>query len=167
MVRHLALAYLTLLGCSGAIQREGDRSGTACVVASVADGDTFRCRDGTRVRLLGIDSPERGQGPVYEEARRGLMRYVRVNASVRLETDVRRLDQYGRTLAYAWVGDTLINEAVVRDGWAVLYTVPPNVRYVDRIRNAEREARAHQRGVWATGPLSCRPSDFRKGRCGK
>jgi endonuclease YncB( thermonuclease family) len=30
----------------------------ACVVLSITDGDTLRCRDGTRVRLAGIDAPE-------------------------------------------------------------------------------------------------------------
>jgi endonuclease YncB( thermonuclease family) len=29
-----------------------------CLVASVTDGDTLRCADGTRVRLAGIDAPE-------------------------------------------------------------------------------------------------------------
>jgi endonuclease YncB( thermonuclease family) len=29
-----------------------------CLVASVTDGDTLRCSNGTRVRIAGIDSPE-------------------------------------------------------------------------------------------------------------
>jgi micrococcal nuclease len=167
MVRSLALTWLTVLGCSGGMQ--GQRESTArasCIVTTVADGDTFRCADGTRVRLLGIDSPEQGQGPTYQDARRGLQRYLRQDQAVRLEADVRPRDQYGRTLAYVWLGDTLVNEAVVRDGWAVLYTVPPNVRYVDRIRQAERAARTARRGLWADGEIRCRPAEFRKGRCG-
>lgn len=169
MVRSLALTWLTVLGCSGAtaaLQKpETAAARSSCTVASVADGDTFRCSDGTRVRLLSIDSPEDGQGPVYQEARRGLQRYLVKQRTVELETDVRPLDQYGRTLAWVWVGDTLVNEAVARDGWAMLYTVPPNVRYIDRIRAAERSAREGRRGLWKDGAVSCRPSDFRKHRC--
>ncbi|HWA55820.1 MAG TPA: thermonuclease family protein [Gemmatimonadales bacterium] len=169
MVRALALTWLTVLGCAGsttALQKPESRSPrTRCVVARVTDGDTFRCTDGTRVRLLAIDSPEEGQGPVYQEARRGLQRYLVPQRTVELEADVRPTDQYGRTLAYVWVGDTLVNEAMVRDGWAVLYTVPPNVRFVERIRAAERDAREARRGLWANGPLRCRPADFRKQRC--
>lgn len=169
MTRALALTWLTLLACSGAtgaVPQASRKVGhSSCTVKSVADGDTFRCSNGLRVRLLAIDSPEEGQGPVYQEARRGLQRYLTKGRTVDLEADVRPLDQYGRTLAYVWVGDTLVNEAVVRDGWAVLYTVPPNVRYVDRIRAAERSAREARRGLWQSGTLSCRPSDFRKHRC--
>jgi micrococcal nuclease len=165
MVRSLALLWLTLLGCSGTMQGQRQAIGRAsCTVTTIADGDTFRCSDGTRVRLLGIDSPERGQGPAYQEARRGLQRYLKPAQTVALEVDVRPRDQYGRTLAYVWVGDTLVNEALVRDGWALLYTVPPNVRYVDRIRQAERAARTGKRGLWSEGEISCRPAEFRRGR---
>jgi micrococcal nuclease len=167
MVRALALFSVTLLGCSGAIQGQEQQAParTRCTVASVADGDTFRCTNGTRVRLLQIDSPEAGQGEVYARARAGLQRYLGKGQEVRLEYDVRPADQYGRTLAYVWSGKTLVNEAVVRDGWAVQFTLPPNVRYVDRIRAAEREARAKKRGLWADGDVTCRPADFRRKKC--
>ena len=167
MLRPLALIWLALLGCTGTMQ--GQRNSvprTACTVTAVTDGDTFRCADGTRVRLLGIDSPEKGQGSPYQEARRGLQRYLRLDQTVELEIDVRPRDRYGRTLAYVWVGDTLVNEAMVEDGWAVLYTVPPNVRYVDRFRRAEYQARRAKRGLWSAGEVSCRPVDYRRRRCG-
>ncbi len=32
-------------------------------------------------------------------------------------------------LAYVWTGSSLVNERLVREGWAVLYTLPPNVKY--------------------------------------
>lgn len=168
MIRTLALMAITLLGCTGAMQGQGEKADRAsCTVASVADGDTFRCTDGTRVRLLQIDSPESGQGDDYGRARDGLLRYLRKGTRVSLELDVRPRDQYQRTLAYVWLGDTLVNEAMVREGWAVQFTLPPNVRYVDRIRAAEHDARAHRRGLWAEGEVECRPSDFRRGKCGK
>ncbi len=138
---------------------------TACEIARVVDGDTFHCADGTKVRLLGIDSPERGQGEGYAQATRGLVRYLGKHRQVQLERDIRPLDQYGRTLAYVWTGDTLVNEAMVADGWAVLYTLPPNVRYVDRLRLAERRAREQRRGLWAAGEIACRPSAFRRHQC--
>ncbi len=84
---------------------------------------------------------------------------------MRLETDVAPYDQYGRALAYAWAGTTLINETMVQDGWAVLYTVPPNLQYVDRLRRAQEEARARRTGLWSQHGFDCLPSDFRRGRC--
>ena len=67
---------------------------------------------------------------------------------MRLQFDVERIDPYGRTLAYVWLGDELFNETLVREGYAFVTTYPPNVRYVDRFRAAQREARSAGRGVW-------------------
>ncbi len=135
------------------------------MVARVIDGDTFRCRDGTRVRLIGIDSPERGQGPAARAAAQALARWLPRGRMVRLELDVVATDRYGRTLAWVWVADTLVNEAMVRAGWAMLYTVPPNVKYVDRLTRAQRAARAARVGLWRQGEPTCSPARFRRKEC--
>jgi len=136
-----------------------------CVVQRVSDGDSFRCRDGQRVRLIGIDSPERQQHPYGAQAQAALLRIAPPGTSLRLERDVAATDQYGRALAYAWVGATLVNEALVQGGWAVLYTVPPNVKYADRFGRAQNEARARGTGLWAERGFDCVPADFRRGKC--
>ena len=61
---------------------------------------------------------------------------------------VERYDRYGRTLAYVWVGRTMFNERLVADGFAVVATFPPDVKYVDRFLAAERDAREHDLGLW-------------------
>jgi micrococcal nuclease len=137
-----------------------------CEVAEVVDGDTLRCRDGRKVRLIGIDSPERAQGSEGVLARRALLRLLPLGRAVRLERDVRGTDRYGRTLAYVWTGDSLINEVMVRQGWAVLYTVPPDVKYADRLERAQKEARQAKAGLWGEGGFECLPRDFRKDKCG-
>ena len=68
--------------------------------------------------------------------------------TVRLEFDVERLDRFGRTLAYVWIGDELFNDTLVRDGYALVTTFPPNVRYVERFLDAQDEARSADRGLW-------------------
>jgi micrococcal nuclease len=136
-----------------------------CIVSRVADGDTFSCQDGRRVRLIGIDSPERQQGVSGASAHHALGGLLQLGASVRLEYDVAARDRYGRVLAYAWRGSTLVNEAMVRGGWAVLYTVPPNVKYADRILKAQNEARTNGAGLWAENGFKCLPSDFRRRLC--
>jgi micrococcal nuclease len=148
-----------------AAQQPETRPQTSCIVSRVADGDTFRCVDGRRVRLIGIDSPESQQQPYGARARSALLEMLPPGAVVRLETDVGLKDRYGRLLAYAWVGPTLVNEAMVRDGWAALYTVPPNVKYVERLIRAQNEARALGAGLWGQRGFECRPSDFRRNRC--
>ena len=137
----------------------------ACVVSHVSDGDSFRCRNGWRVRLIGIDAPESQQRPFGARSREGLHRMMPIGTRVRLERDVSLRDRYGRHLAYAWVGSILINEAMVRDGWAVLYTVPPDVKYAERLRVAQNEARARRTGLWAEGGFGCLPSSFRRREC--
>ena len=155
----LALAAAPI-ACASSQQGEA-----ACVILRVADGDTFTCRDGRKVRLTGIDSPERQQPPFGGRAQQALRRMLPNGTAVRLEYDAAPIDQYGRVLAYVWLGPRLVNEAMIRDGWAVLYTVPPNVKYAERFRQAQNEARAGGAGLWAQNGFACLPKDFRKRVC--
>jgi micrococcal nuclease len=165
MTRVLLLVVLALLGRRGSpapgVSHQDDR----CPVAQIVDGDTFRCGDGRKVRLIGVDTPETGQGAPGRLARQALLRYLPLGRVVRLERDVRATDGYGRVLAFVWTGATLVNEAMVREGWAVLYTVPPDVKYAERLRRAQKEARARGAGLWSSGGFDCLPRDYRRNRC--
>ena len=158
----LALAAAPL-ACAGAQQPA--RQEAHCVVWQVVDGDTFRCEDGRKVRLIGIDSPEWRQRPFGSKAQQALLRLLPTGFPVLLEHDVTLTDRYGRLLAYVWVGPTLVNEAMVHGGWAVLYTVPPNVKYAERFSRAQNEARTRGAGLWAERGFDCLPMDFRRRRC--
>lgn len=162
-----ALLLITALGAASAVRvaRGQDPARSTCIVAAVHDGDTLRCRDGRRVRLIGIDAPEQGQGAAFAPSRDRLRALAPLEAAVELEADVSPRDRYGRTLAWVWRGDTLLNERMVREGWAVLYTAPPDVRHADRIRAAQAAATEDRAGLWATGGFECLPRDFRRGRC--
>jgi len=131
--------------------------GRAAELVRVVDGDTIRVRfEGReeRVRYIGIDTPEiaHGDGEVSEpfgdaatEANRRVLR----TGALRLVFDVEERDRYGRLLAYVYAGDTMVNEALLREGFAQVLTVPPNVRHAERFRGIQREARAAGRGLWA------------------
>ena len=136
-----------------------------CTVSRVSDGDSFRCGDGRRVRLIGIDSPESQQQPFGAASRAALLKLLPLGSTVSLESDVAQNDRYGRSLAYVWVDSTLVNEAMVRDGWAALYTVPPNLKYVERLGAAQNEARARGTGLWSQRGFECLPSDYRRKKC--
>jgi micrococcal nuclease len=167
MLRALPLLLVLALPASMAAQDGAFQPGDRCRIRRVVDGDTFSCGDGRKVRLIGLDSPELGQGRLGLAARRALERLVPAGSSVRLEFDIQPIDRYGRVLAYVWAGDTLVNEALVRAGWAVLYTVPPDVKYADRLRRAQNEARAARAGLWSENAFEYLPSDFRRGRCAR
>lgn len=136
-----------------------------CSVSRVVDGDTFECAGGVRVRLIGIDTPELSQAPFGAAARDALLKLLPVGAEVELERDVEVSDRYGRRLGYVWWNGVLVNWQLVRGGWAVLLTVPPNVRYVEAFQEAQRRAREEARGLWAVEGFSCLPADRRRGRC--
>lgn len=137
----------------------------ACEVTRIVDGDTIECRPGVRVRLIGMDTPEMNQAPFGRLARDTLAALIPIGTTVRLESDVEQRDRYDRVLAYVWREGLLVNWWLVRDGWAVLATYPPNVRYVDGYVAAQDSARAEGRGLWAAGGFDCLPSDHRRRRC--
>jgi micrococcal nuclease len=132
---------------------------TEATVTRVVDGDTIHVslegRD-TIVRIIGIDTPER-DGPYTHEECFGREASAYTNSVldgtiIGLEFDVEHTDRYDRALAYVWVGDELFDERILRDGYAVLLTVPPNVRYVDRFTEAQDRARDAGRGLWGSCP---------------
>lgn len=136
-----------------------------CLVVRVVDGDTLVCDDDERIRLIGIDAPERTQTPHGALATDALARWAPEGATVLLELDVAERDRYGRLLAYVWRERTLVNLALVESGVAFVTTVPPNVRYVELLTAAQTRARSGGRGFWGAAEPPCRPADHRQGRC--
>lgn len=122
------------------------------------DGDTVELSNGDKVRYIGIDTPEirerKGSEWIYkpmpysEEARKFNKMLVE-GKSVRLEYDVQKKDKYNRILAYVYMGDKMANMEMVKQGFAMIYTYPPNVRYVQRFIEAQKEARDNKRGLWS------------------
>lgn len=84
------------------------------VVVSVPDGDSLQLADGRRVRLLGIDAPEKGRC-MADEARE-LLSNVALKKHVILK-DI-QTDDYGRVLANVFVGKTWVNGVMVQEGMA-------------------------------------------------
>lgn len=123
-------------------------------VTRVVDGDTLELADGRSVRLIGINTPEIGQ-PYYNEATQFTAGLVQ-GQTVQLAYDAQRTDQFGRTLAYVYVGDTFVNLEIVRSGYANAYTVQPNSQFSTAFVDAEREARNAARGLWtpSAAPLN-------------
>lgn len=137
-----------------------------CAVERVHDGDTIICADGRRIRLLLIDTPELAQDPFGEMARDSAAVRAPRGAVLRLEFDVQRFDRYRRTLAYVYLPNgAMLNEQLLRIGFADVSVYPPNVKYVERFRAIKDSARAERRGLWGRNAFDCSPSDFRAGRC--
>lgn len=138
------------------------------VVISVVDGDTIRVMyQGSieSVRFIGIDAPEHDQGEWGERATNRLKSLVPPGSVVILEFDVQRRDKYNRLLGYVFTRDGLfVNEIMLREGLAMLYTFPPNVRYVDRLRAAQNHAREAGTGIWGKDGLTMTPQEYRRSK---
>lgn len=119
------------------------------LVKRVIDGDTIEFEDGTRVRYIGMDTPEAGDCFSQESTEEN--KKLVEGKKVKLETDVQKLDKYGRLLAYVFVGETFVNEELVRRGVAQVLTYPPDVKYTEKLVAAQKEAREKKLGLWAEG----------------
>ncbi|NEN25398.1 nuclease [Cryomorpha ignava] len=127
-------------------------------VTKVVDGDTFWADDGSekgvKIRLIGVDAPEsrnvfKKKKGYYGQEAKAYVSNLFEGQSVRLEYDVDSLDQYGRTLAYVYLLDgTFVNADLVKNGYAMVMTVPPNVKYADDFVKYQRDARENNRGLW-------------------
>jgi endonuclease YncB( thermonuclease family) len=138
----------------------------SCAVERVTDGDTIRCADGRRIRLLLIDAPEMDQAPFGQRARRELARLLPERAVVQYETDRQRQDRYGRTLAYVYLPDgRMANEEMLRTGYAVVLFYKPNDRHLQRFTAVADSARRQRRGLFADTTFRCMPSDHRRKAC--
>lgn len=121
-------------------------------VQEVIDGDTVKLSDGRVVRYIGIDTPETGAGrrkvECFSREATERNRELVEGKRVRLETDVSETDRYGRILRFVYLGDMFVNETLVAEGYATAFSYPPDVKYRDAFRMAERTARAAGRGLW-------------------
>jgi micrococcal nuclease len=158
---------IALAACGATAQASPQEPRVACRVSRVVDGDTFNCTGGRRVRLLLIDAPEGQQRPYGDSARATLQRLIQRGTEVSLELGRDSTDRYGRTLAFAWLPDgRMINEELVRRGWAVVYLYDrKNLHHADRLQAVEDSARIRRRGLWRDGSVRCRPDAFRRGEC--
>ncbi len=139
-------------------------------VKRVVDGDTLKVRYWGKeesIRLIGIDTPE---SRVNKKAKRDAKRsgqdiktitamgkrateyvesLVKPGDLITIEFDAQERDRYRRLLGYVYLSNgKMLNEEIVKAGYANIMTIPPNVKYQDRFLKAYREARERKRGLW-------------------
>lgn len=119
-------------------------------VTKVVDGDTLVIAGGQRVRLLSIDTRERGEN-CYGEAKARMEELVLLK-NITLERDKEDKDKYDRLLRYIYTNETFVNLQMVREGLAVAYIYEPNVKYREQFVETERAARSEGGCVWTQLP---------------
>jgi len=131
-------------------------------VVGVADGDTITVLHNgqpEKIRLWGIDCPEKRQD-FGTKAKQ--ITSILVFAKV-VEVDPITTDRYRRTVAFVRVGDTMVNEELIREGLARVFTRYCNRPICQEWRVLESKAREQKRGLWSM-PNAIPPWEFRRGR---
>ena len=116
----------------------------------VIDGDTIELKNNMRIRLIGINTPEKDM--YFFEESKSFMEILVLGKQVKLERDVTDKDMYGRYLRYVYLPDIFINLEMVKSGFANAYTYPPDIKYTDIFVEAQRWANENMAGLWQKSP---------------
>jgi endonuclease YncB( thermonuclease family) len=120
-------------------------------VAKIIDGDSVELTGGDRLRLLAIDTPEKGQ-PYYQEAK-DYLDSLTLGQTARLTFADRRRDKYGRLLGFLYIGDSLlVNKLILEKGLGHLFLFKDNELERPVIRElleAQRSAMQNKVGLWS------------------
>lgn len=159
---NIAISFLFLLLASGnglhCNQNIAPDPPQFFLVTKVVDGDTFWIDDGTvkgkKIRLIGVDAPESRKTrnktiDAFGKESKSFVTALLLNKKVRLEFDVARYDRFRRTLAYVFLEDgSFVNAVLVKEGYANVMTVMPNVKYANLFLKLQQEAMDKQKGLW-------------------
>lgn len=126
-------------------------------VVYVYDGDTVLLENGTRVRYLGIDTPEidheGGRSDFMAEEARDVNGKMVRGRRVRLEYDREKVDSHGRRLAYLFLPTgEMMNAVLIRRGLAHVMSIRPNLKYRGLLLDFQRKAMAEGIGIWSSLP---------------
>jgi micrococcal nuclease len=123
------------------------RAEDTLLCTAVIDGDTFILETGETVRLIGIDAPELSQ-PGGEKSRKYLAHLI-LNKRVTLEKGDEDRDKYNRLLRFVYIGNTCINEEMIRQGYAEARYMSSEDTRSEHYIQLEIEAETAKAGLWS------------------
>jgi len=118
-------------------------------VVDVIDGDTVELEGGEKLRLIGIDCPEKGEH-LYDSAGAFLTHLI-LGRNITLKFGQRRRDGFGRLLGYIFLDSLFVNREMVRQGLAYVYLFSDDAGHRARVKTlvaAQNEAIDARRGLW-------------------
>ena len=129
------------------------------ILSKCIDGDTARIivnNEEVKVRFIGIDSPESAI-PNEEPEKYGVeasnytCKKLKSAKKIVLEYEDKsdRKDKYGRTLAYVFVDDKLLQELIVKNGYAKVKYINEDYKYYIKLINAEEKAKTNKKGIYS------------------
>jgi micrococcal nuclease len=156
-VKLLAPLVVAVLALGAFVLLTRDSAAEGAVVAHVIDGDTIELVDGRVIRLVQIDTPEKGYECYGDAASALTRRLLPPGTELRIEQDpaLDQADRFGRKLAYVWKADEDVNVTLVREGAAgVWFYDGRRGRHAGELLRAAEQARAQEKGLWGACPLA-------------
>ncbi|NOZ36610.1 MAG: thermonuclease family protein [Gammaproteobacteria bacterium] len=123
-------------------------------VKRVIDGDTLQLNDGRRLRLIGVNTPERGRNgqlaePLANRAWHRLQTLASPGRHLKLRWGKEKKDRYGRLLAHVFTLDGRnLSASLLRAGMGAAIQIPPNLWAYQCYLQAEKNARKQKLGIW-------------------
>jgi len=138
------LSSLVQAQCPNAIK------GHSVEIEHVYDGDTVLLKDGRRVRLIGINAPEMAKhdqpAEFFAQQSTEKLKQLIASADLSFVPGRQQKDRYKRWLGHLFADGKLLTEQLLADGLAFHITIPPNLKYSQCLKAAEK--RAHGKGLW-------------------
>ena len=156
----LYILLMTALILSSAISQDSTAlAATTVKVDRVVDGDTFVTYingEKTRIRMIGVDTPESVHPDESKNTKWGkkISKWVKkqlTGKKVKLKYDKDKYDQYGRTLAYVYLGKTMFNKTLLKKGYARAVYYAPNGKYRKAFNKLQATAKKKKKGFWKDG----------------
>jgi len=122
-------------------------------VTKIIDGDTIEITGGVQVRYIGIDTPEKDtdytEYECYSNEATEKNKELLKGMKVKLVADTGGEDKYGRLLRYVYLEDeTFVNLELVKNGFASVMSIPPNLKFKKTFEEAEKKAILEKKGMW-------------------
>jgi micrococcal nuclease len=171
LVRKIAILACLLLLVSCQTNNQLTANQAQVKVARVASGQSLEVLGMaeqpnliSQVRLIGIDAPDIRYIPWGDNAKQGLEKLIGGGEQfVTLEFDIETKDKIGRTLAYVWKDQELLNEQLIKQGYVLFVPRSPNHKYNQRLERAQQWARIMGQGIWQSEkPMRLTPAEFRR-----
>jgi len=148
----LLISLILLVGCAG-LKKDNNLDEGMIHVSRVVDGDTIVVEGDQKVRLIGVDTPEtvKPGHPLepYGKEASDFTKQMLEGKTVSMEMDVNDTDQYDRQLRYVYLEDgTFFNELLIKEGYATVFTSPPDIKHADLFLKAQQYARDNNKGLW-------------------
>ena len=143
----LMLTLFILSGILYYVWATNQQTTSSLQVIDITDGDTIKLKGDIKVRLLGINTPEKGM--LNAEKPEEYLKQTILNQKVQIVHQ--GTDRYGRILGYIFLNNQNINQKILEQGYAHLYYYDKDKYYQDMLQ-AETNARQQGIGIWKESP---------------